>query len=57
MKHIAQHKDSILSSTINPTYNDMSMTPWEKILAIIHLLDQQYKDDIQIYPGISEAVI
>ena len=58
LKHIGQHKDNLLPSTINPrTVNGMPMTPWGKIPVTIQLLNQQYEDDIHIYPGISGALI
>ena len=59
MRYLGHYiKSNLVPSRITPkTVNGSQMTLVGKIPIIIQLKDQQYKDDIHIYPGILGALI
>jgi len=55
---LGQHIDNMLPSGINPgTVNGMSMITLGKVPVTIKLEKTTYMDDLQIYPGLSGALI
>ena len=58
LKTLGQHIDNLLPSNISPrAVNGSSMIPIGKIPVNIQLEGRSYKDDLQIYPGVSGAII
>ena len=58
LEYLDQHVDNILPSHISPrTVNGLSMIPLRKVAVTIKLGKQTYQDDLDIYPGVSGALI